>query len=107
MGDSTTRSIEHILVDSTIARGSHQWVGCVCDAHDNACNLQKSFTISELATTNLMAPMGNIVSFAGDPSSVAQDLSPIIHTEVTQALATAVAAPKGVHFIGVCLQRLS
>jgi len=46
-----------------------------------------------------MAPRGNIIFSAGDPTSMVEDITPTIETEVVPDLKESVAAPKGVRFI--------
>ena len=56
---------------------------------------------------NLVAPRGNIITSVGDPTSVAHDLIPTIHTDVTPPLRAEAEAPKGVRFVAVGLRKLS
>jgi len=54
-----------------------------------------------------MAPRRNIIIPVGDPSSVAQDLPPTIHTYVTPTLDSVATAPKGVRYVGAGLRKLN
>jgi hypothetical protein len=60
-----------MLVNPVQASATQQWATFVCDAHAVALGLQLSFTIADRATANLMAPRENVISTAGNPSSVA------------------------------------
>jgi hypothetical protein len=61
--------------------------------------LQASFSAEEIHTLALMAPTGNIIFSAGDPTFVMKDLPPIIDTNVVPKLLHNVEAPKGVRFV--------
>ena len=52
------------------------------------------------------APRGNIITSAGEPSSVAQDLIPTLHTEITPSRTEAAATPKGVKFVAAGIRKL-
>jgi hypothetical protein len=58
--------------------------------------MQESFSPAELHTTDLMALIGNIILFTGDPSSIIEDLHPMIDRHVVPEMLESVAAPKGV-----------
>ncbi len=108
MGGNTNRTVASLLVIPVQARGAHQWAAFVCDVHCEAIDLQQSFTVGERATTNLVAPRGNIIIIAGDPTSVAQqDIPPTIQLDVTPLLASAAVAPKGVSFVATSLRKLA
>ena len=53
-----------------------------------------------------MAPRGNIISTVGNPSSVAHDLAPTIHTNGKLPLDSVAAALKGVQFLAAGLRKL-
>jgi hypothetical protein len=57
---------------------------------------QDSFTAEELYTTDLAAPMVNIIFSAGDLSSVVEDLPQNIETGEISSLLESTAAPKGI-----------
>ena len=42
-----------------------------------------------------MAPRGNIIFSAGNPTSITEDLTPTIETDIVPDLLVCVAAPKG------------
>ena len=68
---------------------------------------QDSFTSTQLHTTDLMAPRGNIIFSSGDPESVVEDLTPTIETCVVPDLLDNVDAPKGVHFIAAKVRKIT
>jgi hypothetical protein len=80
MGGSANRTIVAALQDPIQAANSLEWAMHVCEAHRAAKATQDSFTAEELYTTDLMAPRGNMICYAGDPSSEVEDLPPTIET---------------------------
>jgi hypothetical protein len=81
------------MINPAQAVATQQWAAFVCNAHADALTLHQSFTFAEHTTAiNLMAPRGNIITTAEDPSSVAQDLTPTIHADVTPTLDSAANA---------------
>ena len=68
--------------------------------------MQASFTVPELHTASLVAPRGNTIQSAGDPSSNALALTPTLYVEVTPTLTEAARAPKGGRFVAAGLRRL-
>jgi hypothetical protein len=52
-------------------------------------------------------PVEDIITTVGDPASVAQDLPPTIHMDVTPPLESATATPNGVRFVAVGLAKES
>jgi hypothetical protein len=75
--------VASIHVNLAQTRETQQWATFVRDAHIPALDLQQPFTTVEHARAILIAPFGNRISTAGDPSYVAQDLAHTIHTDVT------------------------
>jgi hypothetical protein len=53
-----------------------------------------------------MAPRGNIIFSAGDPTLVVEDLTSTIETKVVPDLLKSVAAPKGVRFIAAKVRKI-
>jgi hypothetical protein len=86
MGGTTNRRVAALLSDPLDVADSAPWVAFVTAAHTTALDLQLSFTDIEQNSANLIAPRGSIISSAGDPSSVSQDLSPTIQLDVTPPL---------------------
>jgi len=107
MGGNTNRSLAMMFINLVQASATQQWVAFVRNAHVDALNLQQTFTIAEHSTTNLMVLRGNIVSTACDPSSVAQDLPPMIHTDVTPPLESTTTARRGVQYVAASLRKLA
>ncbi len=54
-----------------------------------------------------MAPRGNIILSTGDPTSVVENLTPTIETEVVPELMECAAAPKGVRFVAAKIRKLT
>ena len=75
-------------------------------AHMEAVELHASFAGPELHTFSLVAPRGNIIQYAGDPSSTVIALTPTMDVEIMPALTEAARAPKGVRFVAARLRRL-
>ena len=106
MGGTTTDRAATLPADFVIVSSSHAWVASLMVAHREALELQASFTGPELHTVSLVAPGGNIIQFAGDPSSTAIALTPTPNVEIMPTLTEAARAPKGVHFVAARLRRL-
>jgi len=106
MGGTTTARAATLLEDPPAARGSFAWARSLCKAHEEALELQSSFTDKELQLISLAAPRGCVIQSPGDPSSVALDLPPTLDLNITPALAEASRAPKGVRFVAAGLRRL-
>ena len=84
MGGTTNRFVAAQLANpSEAANNAAPWASFVNAAHTVALNLQQSFTNGEQNSTNLIAPRGSVFIFVGDPSSVFQDLCPILQLSVT------------------------
>jgi hypothetical protein len=54
-----------------------------------------------------MAPRGNIIFSAGDPTSIVEDLIPTMKSAVVPELLDNVAAPKGVRFVVAKVRRIT
>jgi len=97
MGDTTTTKTIAILEDPSAAKELGQdWVINVISAHAEAIAMHASFNPHELLTMSLFAPRGNIITLAGDTSSMATDLPPPPDPDVTPTFLKAARAPKGV-----------
>ena len=92
---------------STAFRETQPWTNIVCNAHADANFLQKSFTTEEHTTTSLTTPRDNIITSAGDPFSVIEDLLPTIPMDAIPRLDEIAPAPEGVRFIDFGIKRLS
>ena len=75
-----------LLADPETASETYAWVAYLTATHREAMDLQDSFTGLELHTIFLVAPRGNIIQSAGDPTSTALTLTPTLDVEVTLAL---------------------
>jgi len=107
MGGSTNRAIVTALQDPTATTLMGGWAYHVCIAHNEAKRTQDSFTPPQRHTTDLMAPRGNIIFSAGDPTSMVEDRTPTIETEVVPDLLESVVAPKGVRlFIAAKIRKI-
>jgi hypothetical protein len=82
MGGITNRIVATMVANPVKASETQQWATFVCDAHAEAFGMKHSFTVTKRATTNQVAPRGNIISTFGDPSYVVQNFPPTIHTNV-------------------------
>ena len=99
MSGRTNASVASILVDPAAFRESQPWANFVCSAHTNTCLMERSFTVEKYTTANPIAPRGNIITSAGDPSSISQDLLPSIPMDTIPRLDEVDVAPKGILFI--------
>ncbi len=81
MGGSTNREIAATLHNPEANKDSGQWANNVCRAHAAAQQLQQSFTPEERHTAKSLAPKGNTIFSAGDPTLVIEDLPPTIDEE--------------------------
>jgi len=106
MGGITNRSVAAQLVHPPLASHYSPWASFVNDAHSAALTLQLSFSDEEKHSMNLIAPRGCIITSAGDPSSVSQDLTPTLQLDVTPPLSQAAATPKGARFVASSLRKL-
>ncbi len=105
MRGSTNREIAAALHNPEASKNSRQWANNVCQAHTAAQQLQHSFIPSEKHTANSMAPRGNIIFSAEDPTSVIEDLPPIIDEEDFPELRQSTIAPKGVRFLAARIRK--
>ena len=80
-------------------RATKGWAHALCRAHEEAKQLQSSFSPAELYTTDLIATRGNIIFSVGDPTSVVPDLPATIETEVVPEVLESTVAPKGIRFV--------
>jgi hypothetical protein len=103
----TNRSVASMLTNPTVFCDSHPWANFVCTAHSEASLTEQSFATDENSTAKLIARRGNLITFAGDPSSFAQDHLPTIFTEVIPQEVEAAATHKGVRFIEACIRKLA
>jgi len=106
MGGTTTARAATLLADPAGISSSHAWDASLMVAHREALELHVSFTGPELHTVSLMAPRGNIIQTAGDPSSTDIALTPTLNVEIMPSLTEAARASKGVRFVAVGLRRL-
>ncbi len=106
MGGTTTTRAATLLTDPSYVSGTHAWAASIAAAHMEALEQQASFTGPELRIVSLVAPTGNIIQSAGDPSSIALALTPTLDVEATPTLTDAARAPKGVRFVAARLCRL-
>ena len=107
MGGITDRDVVAILVGLANTINNDRWATCVCDAHSKVLQLQRSSTVAEHGTANLIAPRRNIIVSAGDPSSIAHDIPPMAHTDVTPSLYVATVTPKEVRLVAFGLKKLA
>jgi len=105
-GGTTSAPVATLLDYHATVIGTRAWASSLGTVHMNALELQNSFTGPELHTISLVAPKGNLILFAGDPTSTSRDLPPTLDVEVTPTLAEAARAPKGVRFVADSLRRL-
>ena len=54
-----------------------EWAHHVCEALIKATLTQGSFSPAQLHRAELMAPKGNIIFSAGEPTSIVEDLTPL------------------------------
>ena len=78
----------------------------MCEAHEEAKTLQQSFTPAEHYTVDALAPRGNTIYSAGDPSSTVEDLPSTIDDEELPELVESTAAPKGVRYIAARVRKM-
>jgi hypothetical protein len=68
--------------------------------------LQQSFTPAKRHSADALAPRGNIIYSAGDPSSTVEDLPSTIDNEELPELHASTAAPKGVRYIAARVRKM-
>ena len=88
-------------------RHTLQWAHNVWEAHSAGTQLQQSFSPSERATTDRLAPRGNNIFSAGDPTSIVEDLLATIEDEPLPELHQTTTTPKGIMFIASKLRKLT
>jgi hypothetical protein len=69
--------------------------------------LQQFFTPAERHTADCLAPRGNTIFSAGDPTTVVEDIPSTIEEEGLPELNVSSSAPKGIRFIAAKLQKLT
>jgi hypothetical protein len=106
MGGSTNREIATTLNNPEAARATKDWAHAVCRAHEEAKQLQFSFSPAELYTADLIAPKENIIFSAGDPTSMVLDLPATIETKVMPELLESTIAPQGIRFVAANIRKL-
>ena len=107
MGGSTNRAVASALHNPEAARDTLQWAHIVCEAHAAGTSLLLSFSPAEKETADRIAPRGNIIFSAGDPTSVVEDLPTTIEDEPLPQLHQATTAPRGIRFIAAKLRKLT
>jgi hypothetical protein len=107
LGGETNNAVATTEISLNTQREFSPWPAYVCESHEEGALLQDSITSAEHATANLLAPEGNIVTCAGDPFVVVQDLPPTLHTDVLPQLTSTTTPPKGVHFVMAGLKKLA
>ena len=68
--------------------------------------LQQSFTPEKRHNADALAPRGNTIYSAGDPSSAVEDLPNTIDDEELPELHASIAAPKGVRYIATRVRKM-
>jgi hypothetical protein len=107
MGGTTNREIAAALHnDPSASMDERQCARSVCEAHEDATRLQQSFTPAERHSADVLAPRGNTIYFAGDPTSIVEDIPTTIDAEDLPELHESTAAPKGVRYIASRIQKL-
>jgi hypothetical protein len=81
MGGNTNMIIAATLQNPAASKNSLQWAHGVWEAREAGTGLQQSFTPAERHTTDCLAPMGNTIFSAGDPTTAIEDLPPTIEIE--------------------------
>jgi hypothetical protein len=107
MGGSTNRAIAAALHDLTAVRDTLQWAHSIGEAYLAGNGLRQSFSPAEKDTVDRLAPRGNTIFFAGDPTSIVEDLLATIEDEPLPELHQAIATPKGIRFIAAKLCKLT
>ena len=93
-GGKTNRELVATLHNPVASRDHRQWARSVCEAYDEATQLQQSFTPAERHNADALAPRENTIYSAGDPNSVVEDLPNTIDAEELPALQESTAVPK-------------
>jgi hypothetical protein len=78
----------------------------VCETHKEAKTLQLGFTPAERYIADAIAPRGNAIYSAGDPTSTVEDLPNTIDDEQLPELHASTAAPKGVRYIAARIRKM-
>ena len=79
----------------------------MCQAYEEIAQLQQSFTPAEHHNANILAPRGNIIYSARDPSSTVEDLPNIIDDEDLPKLLECTTAPKGIRYIAARVRKMT
>ena len=107
MGGSTNITIAAALHNLSANKNSQQWAHGVWEVHEARTQLQQSFTPAERHTAVCMAPRGNTIFSAGDPTTIVEDLPATIEEEALPELHESIAAPKGIRVIATKLRKLT
>jgi hypothetical protein len=82
MGGSTNMASAAALQNPAAVRGDLQWANNVCATREEAMRTRESFSATELHSTDLIAPRGNIIFSLRDPTSVVKDPPPTTEKDV-------------------------
>jgi hypothetical protein len=81
VGGSTNRELAAALHNPVARKATRQWADTVHMAHDSAKQLQLSFSPAEGHVADTLAPRGNTIFSAGEPTSEVVGLPPTIDDE--------------------------
>ena len=107
MGGSTNMAVASALHNPEAAKDTLQWAHNVYEAHMAGTTLLQAFSPAEKETADRLAPRGNTIFSARDPTSIVEDLPATIEDEPLPELHQATAAPKGIRFIAAKLRKLT
>jgi hypothetical protein len=88
-------------------RSERPWAQAVCQAYEEAAQLQQSVTPAEHHNADILAPRRKIIYSAGDPSSTVEDLPSTIDDEDLPKLHESTAAPKGIRYIAARVRKMT
>jgi len=106
MGGSTNREIAESLHDPPSCRNERHWARAVCQAYEEAAQLQQSFTTAERYNADALAPRKNTIYSARDPSSTLKNLPSTIDDEELPELHASTSPPKGVKYIAARVRKM-
>ena len=104
-GGSTNRELTAALHNPVARKATNKWADTVHTAHDSAKQLELSFSPAKRHAAHTMAPRGNTIFSAGDPTSEVVDLPPTIDDDDFPELHQATTAPKGVMYIAARIRK--
>jgi hypothetical protein len=106
MGGTTNLEVAATLHNPPDNRNVRQWARSVFEAYEDVALLPQSFTPAERHNADALAPRGNTIYSAGDPSSTVEDLPITIDDEELPEMHASSAAPKGIRYVAARVRKM-